>query len=92
MARREGGTVSRCGSEDAGGAGWLRWRFSQRPISRRVKMTTVIPQLNTDLGEVADRVRKSLIRVTAGHHGSGSGVVFNSDGLVVTNAHVVSGK
>lgn len=55
-------------------------------------MTTLIPQLNSDLGEFADRVRKSLVQVTAGHHGSGSGVVFNSDGLVVTNAHVVSGK
>ena len=55
-------------------------------------MTTLIPQLNSDLGEFADRVRKSLVQVTAGHHGSGSGVVFNSDRLVVTNAHVVSGK
>jgi S1-C subfamily serine protease len=55
-------------------------------------MTTLIPQLNADLGELADRVRKSLVQVTAGRQGSGSGVVFSADGLVVTNAHVVSGK
>jgi len=54
-------------------------------------MTTLLPQLNSDLGELADRVRMSLVRVAAGRAGSGSGVVFTADGLVVTNAHVVSG-
>ena len=55
-------------------------------------MTTLVPQLNSDLSELADRVRKSLVRVAAGRTGSGSGVVFAADGLVITNAHVVSGK
>ena len=53
-------------------------------------MTTLLPQLNWDLGELADRVRKSLVQVSVGHGGSGSGVVIAADGLVVTNAHVVS--
>ena len=55
-------------------------------------MITLISQLNTDLGEVANKARKSLVQVTAGRRGSGSGVVFAANGLVVTNAHVVSGR
>ncbi|MCH7738332.1 MAG: trypsin-like peptidase domain-containing protein [Chloroflexi bacterium] len=55
-------------------------------------MTTLLPQLNFDLGELADRVRKSLVQVTVERSGAGSGVVFAGDGLVVTNAHVVSGN
>ena len=51
-------------------------------------MTTLLTQLNSDLGEMADRVRKSLVQVAAGRTGSGSGIVFAADGLVVTNAHV----
>ncbi len=54
-------------------------------------MTTLLAGLNSDLGELADRVRKSLVQVTVGRSGSGSGVVVAGDGLVVTNAHVVSG-
>lgn len=53
-------------------------------------MTTMLSQLNSDLGEVANKARKSLVQVAAGRRGSGSGVVLAADGLVVTNAHVVS--
>jgi len=53
-------------------------------------MTSLLPSLNSDLGDLADRVRKSLVRVSVASSGTGSGVVMAADGLVVTNAHVVS--
>ena len=55
-------------------------------------MTTLLPQLNCDLGELASRVRKSLVQVSVGRGGSGSGVVISAHGLVVSNVHVVSGN
>ncbi|HEY6389879.1 MAG TPA: trypsin-like peptidase domain-containing protein [Bryobacteraceae bacterium] len=40
-------------------------------------------------GEVAERLRRSTVKVHAGQAGSGSGVIWNADGQVVTNAHVL---
>ena len=54
-------------------------------------MNTLLPQLNSDLGELADSVRRSLVQVSAGGRGSGSGLIFSADRRIVTNAHVVSG-
>ena len=40
------------------------------------------------LGEVTERVRRYTVLVQPGGRGSGSGVIWNTDGTIVTNAHV----
>jgi serine protease Do len=42
-------------------------------------------------GEVAEKLRRSTVLVQAGGRGSGSGVIWSSEGMVVTNAHVARG-
>ncbi|HLG98955.1 MAG TPA: trypsin-like peptidase domain-containing protein [Bryobacteraceae bacterium] len=45
-------------------------------------------------GEVAEKLRRSTVRVVSGARGAegtGSGVIWTSDGTVITNAHVVLG-
>jgi serine protease Do len=43
-------------------------------------------------GEIAEQLRRSTVLVHAGGRGAGSGVIWSSDGVVVTNAHVVHGS
>jgi serine protease Do len=44
------------------------------------------------LGELAEHLRRSTVLVQSGGRGSGSGVIWSVDGLIVTNAHVASGS
>jgi serine protease Do len=39
-------------------------------------------------GEIAERLRRSTVQVFADRRGGGSGVIWTSDGSIVTNAHV----
>jgi len=40
-------------------------------------------------GEIAEQLRRSTVLIHSGGRGSGSGVIWSSEGTLVTNAHVV---
>jgi serine protease Do len=42
----------------------------------------------TGFGEIAEKLRRSTVVVQAGRRGCCSGVIWSSDGTVITNAHV----
>jgi len=55
-------------------------------------MSALLEQLNLEMGDVVDKARRSLVQVHNGRRGAGSGTIWHRDGLIVTNAHVVSGR
>ncbi|MCU1335426.1 MAG: peptidase and chymotrypsin/Hap [Bryobacterales bacterium] len=49
--------------------------------------------LPESFGEVAEKLRRSTVQVLSGNQdsrGSGSGIIWDADGTIITNAHVVS--
>jgi serine protease Do len=43
-------------------------------------------------GEIAEQLRRSTVLVLPGQRGNGSGVIWSTDGVIVTNAHVARGS
>lgn len=48
-------------------------------------------QLTEELAGIADRLRQVTVQVRGSRDGTGSGVIWRADGLIVSNAHVVPG-
>jgi serine protease Do len=47
-------------------------------------------EVNSGLAQLAESVHKSLVQIENGHHGTGAGTIWHPEGLILTNAHVVS--
>lgn len=52
----------------------------------------LLRQLNAELTNVIAAARRSLVQVANGRGGAGAGTVWHSDGLIVTNYHVIAGR
>jgi S1-C subfamily serine protease len=54
-------------------------------------MSSVLMQLNNEMAGLVEKVRQSLVQVTDGQGGA-AGSIWHSQGLIVTNAHIISHK
>lgn len=54
-------------------------------------LAEALPGLAEELATMAERLRSSIVLVRSGGTGGGSGVIWEPNGLVVTNHHVLAG-
>ena len=55
-------------------------------------MSNLLQQINDDAATISDRVLNSLVQINNGQRGVGAGAIWQNDGLIITNAHVILGR
>jgi serine protease Do len=55
-------------------------------------MSNLLQALNAEMASVSDDVKRSLVQITNGRGGAGAGTIWHTDGLIITNAHVIAGR
>lgn len=55
-------------------------------------MNNIINQINSEASSLLESNLQSLVQILSGRGGSGAGTIWHADGLIVTCAHVVSGR
>jgi serine protease Do len=53
---------------------------------------TAITHLADELASIAENLRHSTVQIKSGNYGSGSGVIWQANGLIITNAHVATSQ
>jgi serine protease Do len=53
---------------------------------------TLLQRINDDAAAISERVLNSLVQINNGQRGVGAGAIWRSDGLILTNAHVILGR
>jgi serine protease Do len=61
-------------------------------IRKGVLVSTLLQQINEDAALLNARVLDSLVQINNGQRGVGAGAIWHSDGLILTNAHVILGR
>ena len=53
-------------------------------------MNDILTQFSTGIATVSERVLPAVVQIRNGRSGAGGGIIWQEDGIIVTNAHVVS--